>query len=94
MRLCKDGRSQAERRFHPVRRDISRYGKVERALIELKDAGVESISARVVAKKANMETTSVGSMFAFTTGIDKGRKRGTYVFTGEDIRVENSVGGI
>ena len=92
MRLCKDGRTQAERRFHPVRRDISRYGKVERALLELRDAGVESISARMVAKKANMATTSVGSMFAFTTGVEKGSKRGTYVFTGEDIMVQNSVG--
>ena len=93
MRLCKDGRTQAERRFHPVRRDISRYGLVEKALRELKKEGCISFDARSVAGKIKkLETMQVASIMQFTTGVARGERRGSWVFTGEEIRVENSVG--
>jgi hypothetical protein len=92
MRICKDGRSQSERRFHPVRRDISRYGLVEKALNELKEEGCVSIYARSVAcKTRKLEPMQVASIMQFTRGVARGEKRGCWVFTGEEIRVENSV---
>lgn len=94
MRNCKNGTTRTQRRFHPVRRDTSRYGKVERALQETKDAGISAFDARFIACKSNMKTMQVAVMLRFTTGVGKGEKKGCWIFTGEDIRVENSVGGL
>ena len=88
----KSGRTTTERKYHPIRREVSRYGKLEKILMEMKREGCK-LDPQIVAHRVKMlSTIQVASIFRFTTGIDKGEKRGEWMFTGEKIRVQNSTG--
>jgi hypothetical protein len=89
----KDGRTTTERKYQPIRREVSRYGKLEKILNDMKDKGAK-IDCRVIAWRIKMwNPMQVSKMLRFTNGVAHGDKKGTWVFTGEPIHVDNSTGG-
>jgi hypothetical protein len=90
----KDGRTTSERKYKPIRREASRYGRIEKALSDLKtdmenDGGLRPFDAQLVSHRTKtMQTGTVSRIMSFTSGVEKGNVRGTYVFTGEPIRVD------
>jgi len=92
--MCKskDGRTTTERKYQPIRREVSRYGKLEKILQEMKRERCK-LDPQVVAHKIKiLSTMQVASILQFTQGVEHGDKKGTWVFTGERIRVQNSTG--
>jgi hypothetical protein len=88
----KDGRTTTDRKYHPIKRSVSRYGKLEKILADMKREG-HKLDPQVVAHRIKIfSTIQVASIFRFTQGVCKGEKKGTWVFTGERIRVQNSMG--
>lgn len=88
----KDGRTTTERKYHPMRRAVSRYGKLEKILRDMKRKKCK-LDPQVVAHRIKILTTQqVASMLQFTNGVRRGDKRGVWIFTGERIRVQNSRG--
>jgi len=92
--MCKSkcGRTTTKRKYQPIRREVSRYGKLEKILRDMKNEGCK-LNPQVVAHRIKiLSTMQVVSMFRFTLGVGRGDTRGTWVFTGDAIRVQNSVG--
>jgi len=88
----KSGRTTTERKYHPIRREVSRYGKLEKILMEMKREGCK-LDPQIVAHRIKiLSTMQVASILQFTQGVGHGDKRGTWMFTGEKIRVQNSTG--
>jgi|WetSurMetagenome_2_1015567.scaffolds.fasta_scaffold123860_3 hypothetical protein len=87
----KDGRTTTERKYQPIRRDLSRYGKLEKVLKEMKHEGCK-LDPQVVAHRIKiLSTMQVASILQFTQGVSC-IKKGTWIFTGEHIRIQNSKG--
>lgn len=85
----KDGRTTSERKYRPIRREASRYGKIEKALNDMRDEGVTVIITQSVAKRVKIiDTNQAKAILRFTKGVEKGEAPGTFVFNGEPIRVD------
>jgi len=92
--MCKskDGRTTTERKYQPIRRDVSRYGKLEKILQDMKREG-HKLDPQVVAHRIKiLSTMQVASLLQFTQGVERGEKKGVWIFTGDNIRVQNSAG--
>ena len=86
-------RTHAEMKYRPVRRDVSRYGKIENALRKLHTDGHTVVTSRQVAFIVKVcRPSSVAAIMKFTDGITRGKKVGDWVFTGEPIIVQNAKG--
>jgi hypothetical protein len=89
MCLSKDGRTTSERKYRPIRREASRYGKIEKTLRDMKEEGVTRIYCQTVAKRVEIcDTNQIKAILRFTIGVEKGDLPGTFVYTGEEIRVD------
>jgi hypothetical protein len=88
----KSGRTTTERKYRPIKRSVSRYGKLEKILLDMKQSGCK-LDPQVVAHRIKIfSTMQVTAILKFTRGVGKGEKKGMWVFTGERIRVENARG--
>jgi hypothetical protein len=88
--VAKDGRTTSQRKYDPIRREASRYGKIEKVLRDMKEEGVTRIFAQTVAKRVKIcDTNQMKAILRFTKGVKKGDMPGTFFFTGEEIRVDN-----
>lgn len=86
----------ADSKYRPVRRCVSRYGMIEKALRVLRKEMIKhrrdnKLRARDVAARAKLLTGSIAMTLKFTKGI-RHIGKGYYEFTGERIRVENAGG--
>ena len=86
-------RTRSDSRYRPVRKPVSRYGKMEKALCEIKAEKEQTtnpqstFSPNDVAKRTRcLEAKTVGQILTFTTGVRCVGKR-TYVFDGNPIKV-------
>ncbi len=91
MSVAKDGRTSTERKYSPIRREASRYGKIEKVLRGMQREGVTEINSQVVAYRVKiLDTKQVMAILRFTKGVGKVKgKAGKFYFTGEEIRVDN-----
>jgi hypothetical protein len=86
----KDGRTTSERKYSPIRREASRYGKIEKVLRDMQKEGITCIFCQSVAKRVKIcDTNQIKAIMRFTKGVKKGDKPGTFLYTGEEIRVDN-----
>lgn len=84
-------RTRSDSKYRPIRKEVSRYGKLERALRELQaqSNGKKdfTFSPNDAAKRTRcLDAKAVGQIFEFTTGIKLVDKR-TYKFDGNPIEV-------
>jgi hypothetical protein len=68
----KNGRTTSDCKYRPVFRKVSRYGKIEKALTDMREEGVEPFSVQQVAKRVDMISEGTArSILKFTRGIIK-----------------------
>lgn len=85
-------RTRSDSRYRPIRKSVSRYGKLEKALLEVKEekekiGGEQSFSPNDVAKHTRcLDSKTVSHLFVFTSGIKLVGKR-KYIFDGTPIKV-------
>jgi len=88
-------RTNADSKYRPIRREFSRYGKIEKALESLKaDPALrdKDFTARIVSQRSGVgNAISAAMILMFTKGVESTGK-GTYKFNEDEIRVENSKG--
>jgi hypothetical protein len=88
--VSKDGRTTSQRKYDPLRREASRYGKIEKVLRDMKAEGVTRIYCQTVAKRVKIcDTNQMKAIMRFTKGVRKGDLPGTFFYTDEEIRVDN-----
>ena len=92
-------RTRSDSKFRPIRKAVSRYGFVEKALREIKDqqdarniqnntTGYKKFDlSEVVMKTKHLTTSNVMGILRFTSGI-KRIGSGQYIFDGEKIEVD------
>lgn len=96
MTVSKDGRTTTDRKYRPIRREASRYGKIESALRHFKEKNKPKPDGRVyvdpqaVAKRIKiLDTQQVKAILHFTEGVKKDPEvPSLYYFTDEEIRVD------
>jgi len=90
-------RTHSDAKFRPLRREVSRYGKIEIVLNRLKkDPHVigngNVFMVKNIGRVLDLSSGSVAGILRFTKGV-KNIGRGKYIFNGEEIKVENHYEG-
>jgi len=82
-------RTSTDSKYRPIRRDLSRYGAIEKALRELQNSKTTVFtSADVATITKRMSPTAVAAILKFTDGLSHNVGSRTWEFNGEPIRVD------